>query len=282
MNVSAVPDAEYLLKYGDPRMEKYPLMKNPKTTFFLVAVYLLFVKVIGPMWMKRRPPYEIRKFMIVYNLFTSALNAWVFFHFAFRWLTKYRLRCERIDFSDDEDALKAIQVCWVFFFSKFLEFADTVFAVLRKKSSQVSKLHVFHHSIAPSMIWYIVKYGPDLRCPSYVSAYVLVATIHPFMIEFICTSGAVFILRSSSRGTKHAEVSVVEKTFNPSTIDPVCYCYDILDAGVFFSAKRLPSNVSPFWPQHVPRGHVLYPFHQLLHYNIQEKKRKLATSICQY
>ncbi|GBO23776.1 hypothetical protein AVEN_212717-1, partial [Araneus ventricosus] len=55
-----------------------------------------------------------------------------------------------------------VQVCWVFFFSKFLEFADTVFAVLRKKSSQVSKLHVFHHSIAPSMIWYIVKYGPGV------------------------------------------------------------------------------------------------------------------------
>ncbi|CAL1294812.1 unnamed protein product [Larinioides sclopetarius] len=160
MSGITLPDPEYLLKYGDPRMEKYPFMKSPITTFCLVAVYLLFVKVIGPLWMKKRSPYEIRKFMIVYNLFTSALNAWAFSHLAFRWLTKYRLRCEPIDFSDNEDALKVVQVCWVFFFSKFLEFADTIFAVLRKKSNQVSKLHVFHHSIAPCTIWYAVKYGP--------------------------------------------------------------------------------------------------------------------------
>ncbi|XP_055924367.1 elongation of very long chain fatty acids protein AAEL008004-like [Argiope bruennichi] len=160
MNDTAVPDPEYLLKYGDPRMEKYPFMKDPSTTFILVAIYLLFVKVVGPLWMRNRPPYEFRNFMIVYNLLTSALNAWVFFHFAYRWITKYSWRCEPIDFSHNEDALKMVLVCWLFFASKFLEFADTIFAVLRKKSSQVSKLHVFHHSIAPSLIWYAVKFGP--------------------------------------------------------------------------------------------------------------------------
>ncbi|GIX76081.1 elongation of very long chain fatty acids protein [Caerostris extrusa] len=105
------PDDEYILKYGDPRMATYPLMDNPSVAYALIAAYLVWVKFIGPTWMKDKPPYELRMVMIVYNLFISALNAWIFYNFGkYGWFGRYRLRCEPIDFSNNEDALMMVYV----------------------------------------------------------------------------------------------------------------------------------------------------------------------------
>ncbi|GIY27436.1 elongation of very long chain fatty acids protein [Caerostris extrusa] len=68
------PDYEYVLKYGDPRVETYPLMDSPTTMLFIIAIYFIFVKYVGPVWMKNRPPYSFRSVMIVYNLSISAFN----------------------------------------------------------------------------------------------------------------------------------------------------------------------------------------------------------------
>ncbi|GIY39368.1 elongation of very long chain fatty acids protein AAEL008004 [Caerostris darwini] len=155
------PSDGYIFRHGDPRMSVYPMMDTPIISYSLIAAYLLFVKIVGPMWMKNRQPYEIRTTMIVYNLLTSVLNAWIFYNFAsYGWFGKYRLPCEPIDYSKNKDAVKMVQICWIFFASKFVEFADTIFAVLRKKDSQISKFHVFHHCFAPATIWYLIKYGP--------------------------------------------------------------------------------------------------------------------------
>ncbi|GFY50808.1 elongation of very long chain fatty acids protein 1 [Trichonephila inaurata madagascariensis] len=121
------PDEEYLLKYGDPRINSYPLMDNPQINVCVIVVYFLFVKFIGPTWMKKREPYDLRRIMIIYNLLISALSVWMFLNFGiYGWFTKYRLRCEPIDFSDNSDALKMVQVCWVFYASKLVELSDTV------------------------------------------------------------------------------------------------------------------------------------------------------------
>jgi len=47
-----------------------------------------------------------------------------------------------------------------FFISKFIEFLDTIFFILRKKDSQVSFLHVIHHSIVPISVWIGLKFAP--------------------------------------------------------------------------------------------------------------------------
>ena len=46
--------------------------------------------------------------------------------------------------------LQMASVCWWFYISKILELFDTLFFVLRKKQSQITFLHVYHHS---TMIW---------------------------------------------------------------------------------------------------------------------------------
>ena len=87
-------------------------------------------------------------------------------------------------------SLQLASVCWVFFFSKIIEFWDTVrrnwarfpvihwrkkrekivllqfFFILRKKNNQISFLHVYHHSTMVILWWVGVKYvaGGEGKC----------------------------------------------------------------------------------------------------------------------
>lgn len=41
------------------------------------------------------------------------------------------------------------ETCWWYYISKFTEFFDTFFFILRKKYQHVSTLHVIHHGVMP-------------------------------------------------------------------------------------------------------------------------------------
>jgi elongation of very long chain fatty acids protein 7 len=47
---------------------------------------------------------------------------------------------------------------WLYYMAKIIELLDTVFFVLRKKNSQVSFLHLYHHSLMPICAFIGVKY----------------------------------------------------------------------------------------------------------------------------
>lgn len=49
-------------------------------------------------------------------------------------------------------------LCWWYYISKLSEFADTVFFVMRKKDSQITLLHLYHHSLTPLETWILVKF----------------------------------------------------------------------------------------------------------------------------
>lgn len=51
-------------------------------------------------------------------------------------------------------------LAWWYYISKFVEFADTIFFVLRKKFSHISTLHVIHHGMMPMSVWWGVKFTP--------------------------------------------------------------------------------------------------------------------------
>ena len=47
---------------------------------------------------------------------------------------------------------------WIYYMAKIIELLDTVFFVLRKKYSQVSFLHLYHHTLMPVCSFVGVKY----------------------------------------------------------------------------------------------------------------------------
>ena len=65
----------------------------------------------------------------------------------------YSFMCEPLDRSMNPKALRMANAGWWYFFSKFTEFLDTLFFVLRKKNEHISTLHVIHHGIMPLFAW---------------------------------------------------------------------------------------------------------------------------------
>ncbi|XP_047527091.1 elongation of very long chain fatty acids protein AAEL008004-like isoform X3 [Vanessa atalanta] len=124
----------FMDKYGDPRTNPWFLMSSPFPTLLICLSYIYLVKVLGPRFMENRKPYELKNVLIVYNFSQVLFSAWLFY--------------------------EMVHACWWYYFSKFTEFFDTIFFVLRKKFDHVSTLHVIHHGVMPMSVWFGVKFTP--------------------------------------------------------------------------------------------------------------------------
>ncbi|PNF37535.1 Elongation of very long chain fatty acids protein AAEL008004 [Cryptotermes secundus] len=147
---------------SDPRTGKWPLMSSPFPTLAICLSYIYVVKVLGPKLMENKKPMELRKVLIYYNLFQVLFSVWLFIEIGMSgWLTgRYSLRCEPVDYSSHPVTIRTVHACWWYYFSKFTEFFDTIFFVLRKKNEHVSTLHVIHHGVMPMSVWFGVKFTP--------------------------------------------------------------------------------------------------------------------------
>ena len=145
---------------GDPRTQSWPLMQNPYPSIVASLLYLVGVKV-GMDFMKDRKPMNVRVPLIWYNLFLVVLNLWIFIESGITgWFGKYNVFCQPVPREASEVNLRMAFSGWVFFISKFMEFADTAFFIVRKRNDLVTRLHVIHHSILPTSCWTTVKYTP--------------------------------------------------------------------------------------------------------------------------
>uniref|UniRef100_G1TKM9 Elongation of very long chain fatty acids protein n=1 Tax=Oryctolagus cuniculus TaxID=9986 RepID=G1TKM9_RABIT len=148
------------LKDADPRVEDWLLMSSPLPQTIILGLYVYFVTSLGPKLMENRKPFELKKTMIIYNFFLVLFSVYMCYEFVMSgWGTGYSLRCEIVDYSQSPTALRMARTCWLYYFSKFIELLDTIFFVLRKKNSQVTFLHVFHHTIMPWTWWFGVKFA---------------------------------------------------------------------------------------------------------------------------
>ena len=67
-----------LQENSDPRVKTWLLMSSPLPTLLLCLSYLLVVKVLGPLYMYNRKPYDLKYPMLAYNLFQVMFNGWIF------------------------------------------------------------------------------------------------------------------------------------------------------------------------------------------------------------
>ncbi|XP_054719824.1 elongation of very long chain fatty acids protein 7-like [Uloborus diversus] len=149
------------LDQGDPRVKDWPMMQTPFPGLAMIIAYIYFVKVAGPQFMKKRKPYDLRTIMAIYNAALVFINLLVFFGIGwYGYFNGYSLKCQPVDYSNRHSAVRMAQVGYYFYLTKFVEFADTIFFVLRKKDNQISALHVIHHSIVPFSLWFGVKFAP--------------------------------------------------------------------------------------------------------------------------
>ncbi|RWS28650.1 elongation of very long chain fatty acids protein-like isoform X1 [Leptotrombidium deliense] len=149
--------------HGDPRVVNLPLMDGgPWNMILIICAYLYCVKTVGPQFMKNRKAYDLRNFILMYNLTLIAINGWFFLTGC--WVTNFGIDSWKCDLVDRRSRnfidLYKIQLGWFFLMTKFVDFFDTFFFILRKKERQISGLHVFHHSCMPAFVWIGLKFAP--------------------------------------------------------------------------------------------------------------------------
>uniref|UniRef100_A0A1B0D2R8 Elongation of very long chain fatty acids protein n=1 Tax=Phlebotomus papatasi TaxID=29031 RepID=A0A1B0D2R8_PHLPP len=127
--------------------------------------------------MENRKPFQLRSVLIVYNAIQVIFSTWLFYEACVAgWLTGYSYRCQPVDYSRTPLAMRMANGCWWYYFSKFTEFFDTFFFVMRKRYDQVSTLHVIHHGIMPVSVWWGVKFTPgkdEIYFPPTIKKYAL-------------------------------------------------------------------------------------------------------------
>ncbi|XP_074507373.1 elongation of very long chain fatty acids protein 1a [Sebastes fasciatus] len=145
----------------DDRIKDYILMQSPILMTTILVAYVFFSKYVGPQVMANRKPLRLNKTMIVYNFTMVSFNGYIVYEFLLSgWGTTYTWRCDLVDTSSSPETFRMIRACWLFYISKYFELLDTVFFVLRKKQSQITFLHVFHHSFMPWSWWWGITLTP--------------------------------------------------------------------------------------------------------------------------
>ncbi|XP_073820672.1 very long chain fatty acid elongase 1-like [Musca autumnalis] len=137
----------------DPRTSDLPISNSYVAVISIMVIYVLFVKKIGPAFMAKRKPYNIRWIITIYNLGQVIFNTYAFIEVTKYYLfhKKYSWSCMPNDFTDfSEDTMQLRKLGYWYFLNKIADLVDTVFFVLTKKFSHVSLLHVYHHA---TMIW---------------------------------------------------------------------------------------------------------------------------------
>ncbi|XP_053617532.1 very long chain fatty acid elongase AAEL008004-like [Plodia interpunctella] len=147
---------------ADPRTNHFPLVSNPLPVMTIMYVYHRFVRSWGPAFMANRPPYKLKTLIICYNVLQIVLSGYL----ALQCLTRlylsgyYSLWCQKIIYEDTPLERMVVHRVWLYYMIKLVDLLDTVFFVLRKKFSQVSFLHVYHH-LGMCLLGYIgTKYVP--------------------------------------------------------------------------------------------------------------------------
>lgn len=73
---------------------------------------------------------------------------------------KINFWCEELDYSDSFLGIRSAQLSYCYFLVKLLDLFDTVFFVLRKRTRQISFLHVYHHVLILIGAYIAVAWAP--------------------------------------------------------------------------------------------------------------------------
>ncbi|XP_065155439.1 very long chain fatty acid elongase 7-like [Atheta coriaria] len=141
----------------DPRTADWFLVHSPIPVIFITAMYFFTVKEWLPKFMENRPAYDLRKVLVYYNLLQVVLSGYIVV-MASTSLHTLNLTCSPVDYSDNPHAMNFAKLTWFYYMVKVVDLLDTVFFILRKKESQATFLHIYHHFGMFFVGWVGTKY----------------------------------------------------------------------------------------------------------------------------
>ncbi|XP_016995627.2 very long chain fatty acid elongase 4 [Drosophila takahashii] len=170
---------------ADERTRDWPLVESPWNVPVLLAAYFLMV-YYGPKWTSRHKPLQLRVPLFFHSVSMILLNGYICLELVSQTRALgYSLGCQpcRVNYSPQE--MRIATALWWFYISKVLEFADTAFFILRQKWTQLSFLHVYHHSTMFVFCWVVVKWVPtgSTYVPAMINSF-----IHIIMYSYYALS----------------------------------------------------------------------------------------------
>eukprot|EP00128_Syssomonas_multiformis_P018731 Colp12_sorted_trinity150504_noHs@31374 len=136
-----------------PAVGEYWLTSVPA----MVGMGLLYIVYINAFqaFMKNRQPLKLKGLSVFHNFFMSAASAYMMWGMLKTVLGNWSQQNWNMDcmFCDPQNSLSQGGDFYfhLFYLSKFYEYIDTGFLIVRKKP--VIFLHSFHHFITPSIVW---------------------------------------------------------------------------------------------------------------------------------
>jgi elongation of very long chain fatty acids protein 4 len=127
----------------------------------------------------------------VYNAFQVILSGYIAYLASVTYLRKLISNgtvCQPmlVNIQDDPEEYELQTFCtWLFYMSKYVDFLDTIFIILRSKWRQLSFLHTFHHSTMIGLTWMAAYYFP---CGYFLIAAQLNAPVHFIMYFYYLLS----------------------------------------------------------------------------------------------
>lgn len=142
------------------------MMNSPYLLMSMFAAYLWMIFKSLPEFMAlKKPYYNLTSIIRVYNIFQVLACGYfvVKFHengFSFR--DTWQCTQPKDDEKLDGKLMNLLELHWLFIFLRLFEFIETIFFILRKKFSQVSALHVYHHISTVALLYIHLKFNGGL------------------------------------------------------------------------------------------------------------------------
>ncbi|RZF46169.1 hypothetical protein LSTR_LSTR015525 [Laodelphax striatellus] len=138
----------------DESAKQWPLMSSPIYLLIILASYLFFCTFLGQKLMERRKPFKLERVMITYNIIQILMNGYLLYKTSSVLVSSdYTFFHSRIDMRPERNIF-----VYLYFMNKLTDLFDTIFMVLRKKNSQISFLHLYHHTMIAIIAWLYVAY----------------------------------------------------------------------------------------------------------------------------
>jgi|TARA_B100001540_G_scaffold257055_1_gene234662 elongation of very long chain fatty acids protein 4 len=150
----------------------------------VATVLYLSMCYFGPKIMARREAFDPKGFMLVYNGYQTFFNVVTVALFVAE-LRRLGVSAwgGRLSWTDPESFWICLGI-WLHYNNKYLELLDTVFMVVRKKSDQLSFLHVYHHCLLIWAWWMVCFVIKNNDCVDSYFGACMNAGIHVIMYSY--------------------------------------------------------------------------------------------------
>lgn len=147
-----LPDYLYY-RNNENKYESEILLENSTNILGLVTMvsfYIICSAYIGPALMRNRKPFDCFHAMRLYNLINFLINTylvgavWRNSNHGWNFIT-----CDANRVITPEFPI----IGYCFYVSRVFDWFDTLFFVLRKKESQITRLHLIHHAYVPIALY---------------------------------------------------------------------------------------------------------------------------------